>query len=80
MPNIDSYSLNSQAQKDYILTTLGIDEIIVEYIYIITPIAEGLSHIIDGEILTEVEGGGTLTLENEYKQDVPFTWTFQERL
>ena len=45
-----------------------------------TPVAEGLSHIIDGEILTEVESGGTLTFENEYKQDVPFTWTFQERL
>lgn len=45
-----------------------------------TPVAEGLSHIIDGEILTEVESGGTLTFENEYKQDVPFTWTFQEKL
>ena len=50
------------------------------YFALATPVAEGLSHIIDGEILTEVESGGTLTFENEYKQDVPFTWTFQEKL
>ena len=50
------------------------------YFALATPVAEGLSHLIDGEILTEVESGGTLTFENEYKQDVPFTWTFQEKL
>ena len=60
-------------------TYLANNPVIVIYA-VETPVAEGLSHIIDGEILTEVESGGTLTFENEYKQDVPFTWTFQERL
>lgn len=60
-------------------TYLANNPVIVIYA-VETPVAEGLSHIIDGEILTEVESGGALTFENEYKQDVPFTWTFQEKL
>ena len=43
--------------------------------YLETDIAEFLQ-----DNVIEVESGGTLTFENEYKQDVPFTWTFQEKL
>ena len=43
--------------------------------YLETDIAEVLQ-----DNVIEVESGGTLTFENEYKQDVPFTWTFQEKL
>ena len=43
--------------------------------YLETDIAEVLQNNI-----IEIESGGALTFENEYKQDVPFTWTFQEKL
>ena len=43
--------------------------------YLETDIAEFLQ-----DDVIEVESGGTLTFENEYKQNVPFTWTFQEKL
>lgn len=43
--------------------------------YLETDIAEFLQ-----DNVIEVESGGTITFENEYKQDVPFTWTFQEKL
>ena len=72
------YFFKSDAQSASAMANYLKDKTI--YFALATPVAEGLSHIIDGEILTEVESGGALTFENEYKQDVPFTWTFQEKL
>jgi hypothetical protein len=50
----------------------------ITVIYILeTPIIEDISSLITGDNLIGVEGGGTLTFENEYKYDVPSEIVYQ---
>lgn len=79
-PDIANYTKDSTEQKQYILNVMGVDEIVVDYVIAITPTETDISDLINDDFIVEVESGGQITFDNEYKQDVLFTWTYQEKM
>lgn len=53
----------------------------VEIIYsLANPIKTDLSYRITDDFIIEIEGSGTIIFDNEYKQAIPYSWTYQEKL
>ena len=50
------------------------------YFALATPIETDLSDSITDDFIVEIEANGTITFDNQYKNDIPYGWTYQEKL
>ena len=51
-----------------------------EWVSYETPNETNLQYHITDDFIIEIEGNGTIIFDNEYKNDIPFNWTYQEKL